>query len=351
MEQRIAILGFGNVGQALARLLLRKAPALKADYDLTLTVVGIMTGRHGGAVDPTGIDLRKALNLAESGASLEQLSTILPPDDSLLFLHALRQARDNACPADVLIELTPLNLEDGEPAVSHVRTALEKGMHVVSANKGPLAFAYRELRDLAASQGRGFLFEATVMDGAPVFGVARAGLPAARVLGFRGVLNSTTNYILTQMEAGTSFDEAVRTAQEMGIAETDPSADVDGWDATVKTVVLANVLMGADLRPGDVDRTGIRDLAPADLQAARSRGRRVKLVCQAEWQDERVVARVAPEEVPLDDPLANLSGTSSVVALQTDTLKRLSLIEFEPEPAQTAYGLLADLINLARGWY
>jgi homoserine dehydrogenase len=343
MELRLAILGFGNVGRAFARLLLRKAPTLAVDYDLSCTVVGLMTARHGGAVDPAGIDLQKALRLAESGASLDELSTVPSPDDSLLFLHA--------CPADVLVELTPLNAHDGEPAISHVRTALEKGMHVVSANKGPLAFAFRELCHLAASQERGFLFESTVMDGAPVFGVARAGLPAARVLGFRGVLNSTTNYILTQMESGASFDEAVEGAQAMGIAETDPSADVDGWDAAVKTVVLANVLLGANIRPADVDRTGIRGLTPADLGAARDRGRRVKLVCQARRGDEGVVAHVAPEEVPLDDPLASLRGTSSMVALQTDTLKELSLIELEPEPSQTAYGLLADLINLARGWY
>jgi homoserine dehydrogenase len=342
MELRLAVLGFGNVGRAFARLLLRKAPALAVDYDLSIAVVGLMTARHGGALDPAGIDLHRALELASSDASLDELSTVPPADDSLLFLHA--------CPADVLIELTPLNVDDGEPAITHVRTALEKGMHVVSANKGPLAFAFRELCHLAADQERGFLFESTVMDGAPVFGVARAGLPAARVLGFRGVLNSTTNYILTQMEAGVSFDDAVRGAQAMGIAETDPSADVDGWDAAVKTVVLANVLLGADIRPVDVDRTGIRGLTRAELQAARARGRRVKLVCQAQRGDEGVVARVAPEEVTLDDPLASLSGTSSMLTLQTDTLKGLSLIEFEPEPAQTAYGLLADLVNLARGW-
>jgi homoserine dehydrogenase len=344
MELRIAILGFGNVGRAFARLLLRKAPVLEADFDLTCSVVGLMTARHGSAVDPAGIDLQRALRLSELGAPLDELSTIPPPDDSLLLQHA--------CPADVLIELTPLNLRDGEPAVTHVRTALEKGMHAISANKGPLAFAYRELRDLAVSQGRGLLFESTVMDGAPVFAIARAGLPAAQVLGFRGVLNSTTNFILCQMESGISFEQAVQAAQDMGIAESDPSADLDGWDATVKTVVLANVLMGADLHPADVDRTGIRHLTATALQQARSRDRRVKLVCQARRRDDGTYqARVAPEEVPLDHPLANLSGTSSMVMLQTDTLKELSLIEFQPEPSQTAYGVLTDLINLARGWF
>jgi homoserine dehydrogenase len=343
MNLRLAILGFGNVGRAFARLLLRKAEVLDADYDLTFSVVGLMTARHGGAVDPEGIDLELALGRAESDASLDELSAIPPPEDGLLFIHA--------CPGDVLIELTPLNIRDGEPAISHVRAALEKGLHAVSANKGPLAFAYRELRELAAAQGRGFLFESTVMDGAPVFGAARAGLPGARITGFRGVLNSTTNYVLTRMEAGASFQGAVAEAQAMGIAETDPSADVDGWDATVKSVVLANVLLGADLRPAAVARTGIRDVTPAQLQAARERGMCVKLVCQAAWEGERVIARVAPEWVPLGDPLASLGGTSSMVTLYTDTLKRLSLVEFEPEPAQTAYGLLADLVNLARGWY
>ena len=360
MKLRIAILGFGNVGRAFARLLLQKAPVLKSDHDLTCSIVGLRTANHGGAIDPAGIDLQKALDLSESGASLRELSTVPSPDDSLLFLHALRdgptrlsssQAQDKACPADVLIELTPLNPHDGEPAITHVRTALEKGMHVVSANKGPLAFAHHELRELAAAQKRAFLFESTVMDGAPVFGVVRAGLPATQVLGFRGVLNSTTNYILTQMEGGVSFDEAVQAAQDMGIAEADPSADVDGWDAAVKTVVLANVLLGADARPADVERTGIRGLTTQELQAARAQGRRIKLVCRAEWQDGNLVARVAPQELTSDDPLISLSGTSSMVTLKTDTLKELSLVEFEPEPAQTAYGLLADLINLARGWY
>jgi homoserine dehydrogenase len=340
---RLAILGFGNVGRAFARLLLRKAPTLEADYDLTVSVAGLMTARHGGALDPEGIDLKRALTVYESGESLDELSTVPPPEDGVLFVHT--------CPADVLVELTPLNIRDGEPAVTHVRTALEKGMHVISANKGPLAFRYRELCRLAASQERAFLFEATVMDGAPVFGIARAGLPAARVLSFRGVLNSTTNYILTRMESGTPFDEAVREAQTMGIAETDPSADIDGWDATVKTVVLANVLLGADLRPDGVDRTGIRGLTALQLQAALDRGRRVKLICTADRKGGELIARVAPEEVSLNDPLASLSGTSSMLTLETDTLKQLSLIEFEPEPVQTAYGLLADLINLARGWY
>jgi homoserine dehydrogenase len=343
MELRLAILGFGNVGRALARLLLRKEAELARDFDLRFSVVGLMTARHGSAINPAGINLQAALDGYEAGASLEDLSTLAPPDDGLLFVHQ--------CPADVLIELTPINLRDGEPAVSHIRTALERGLHVVSANKGPLAFAYRELRDLAAAQRRAFLFESTVMDGAPVFGVARAGLPAARILGLRGVLNSTTNFILTRMESGTPFDEAVQAAQVMGIAETDPSGDVDGWDAAVKTVALANVLMGADLRPSEVDRTGVRGLTIQDLQAARARGMRVKLVCRAERQGDVVSACVAPEQVPLDDPLASLGGTSSMVTLYTDTLKAFSLIEAEPEPAQTAYGVLADLINLARGWY
>jgi homoserine dehydrogenase len=242
-----------------------------------------------------------------------------------------------------------LNPQTGQPAIDHVRAALRAGMHVVTANKGPVAFAYRELHDLARQQGRAFLFESTVMDGAPVFSLARDALLGANVLGFRGILNSTTNFILTQMEDGASFGEAVRQAQAIGIAEADPSLDVDGWDAATKTAVLATVLMGADVTPPQVDRTGIRGVTPEKLRAALAAGRRIKLVCQAAWQDAQLTARVAPEEVPADDLLASVRGTSSTLSLYTDTLKQLTIVEHDPGPAQTAYGLLRDLLAIIRG--
>ncbi|WP_352428966.1 homoserine dehydrogenase [Thermoflexus sp.] len=342
MVQRVALIGFGAVGRAFARLLLRKDAEIQQRHGLAIRVTGIITARRGAAWDPEGLDLAAALRAVEEGGGLSPLSRSPAPAETIAFIER--------CPADVVVEITVLDPRTGQPATDHVRAALESGRHVVTANKGPLAFAYRALRDLARSRGRAFLFESTVMDGAPLFSMVREGLPATRIQGFRAILNSTTNFILTRMEEGLSFEEAVRQAQAIGIAEADPSNDIDGWDAAVKTCVLANVWMEADLRPDQVQREGIRGIGPADLEAARRAGRRIKLVCSAErTEDGQVRARVAPEAVPLEDLLAHVRGTSSVITLRTDTLKQLTLIEHEPEPMQTAFGLLADLVNVARG--
>jgi homoserine dehydrogenase len=245
----------------------------------------------------------------------------------------------------VVFEITSLDPETGQPAIDHIRAALEYGAHVVTANKGPIVHAYTELRDLAASKGRRFLFEATVMGGAPIFSLFREALPAAHLKRFRGILNSTTNVILTEMENGLSFEDGVKRAQDMGIAETDPSADVDGWDATVKVAALATVLMGVRLRPQDVQREGIRGLTGEAVRAARAEGRPYKLVCQAERTDDgRVVARVHPEQVSLSDPLASVRGSTSLVHFELDTLHGLTLSEQDADVVTTAYGLLADLI-------
>ncbi len=340
MEYNLAILGFGVVGREFARLLQRKSDELARDYGLTWRVTGLATRRLGMACAPAGLDLEAALNAAQAGQKLDRLHHGPPLRDAFDFI-----AR---CGADVLFETTVLNPQTGQPALDHVRTALHAGMHVITANKGPVAFAYRELRDLARRQGKAFLFESTVMDGAPVFSLAIGTLLGANVLGFRGILNSTTNFILTRMEEGASFDQAVHQAQAIGIAEADPSLDVDGWDAAIKTAILATVLMGAETAPAQVDRTGIRQVRPEQVQAALAAGRRIKLVCQARWQDGRLMARVSPEEVPADDLLASIRGTSSVLSLYTDTLKQLTLVEHDPGPAQTAYGLLRDLLAIAR---
>jgi homoserine dehydrogenase len=218
-------------------------------------------------------------------------------------------------------------------------------MHAITANKGPVVHAYRELTGLAESKGRKFYFESAVMDGAPIFSLFRAALPAARLLGFRGILNSTTNLILTRMEASESFDAAVKYAQSVGLAETDPSMDIEGWDAAVKVAALATVLMDAPLLPQQVDRTGILGVTPEMARSAKAGGKRWKLVCSAERDGEGVRGRVAPELVPLSSPLYGVEGSSSIVEFKTDTLPSLSIVEGNPGPETTAYGLLADFIN------
>ncbi len=336
----LAFLGFGNVGQALARLLLKKRTELERAYDLTFRVTGLATGRHGSAIDLNGLDLEKALAVMSGGGSLTSLSRTDLPLDSIDFIRR--------CGAQVLFENTPVDYHAGQPAISHLRLALQSGMHAITANKGPVVHAYRELSELADRMGVKFYFESTVMDGAPIFSLFRETLPAARIRSLRGVLNSTTNLILSRMEAGEGFDEAVAYAQKIGIAETDPSGDIDGWDAAVKVAALTTVILGVPMKPDQVNRRGIREITQAEIQRARREGGRWKLVCSAVLEGDEVRAQVSPEIVPHDLPMYGVEGTTSIVQFESDVLGLLSIIESDPGPHTTAYGLFADFLNAVR---
>lgn len=334
---KLAFLGFGNVGQALAKLLFNKQSELNSRYDLTFTVTGIATGQHGTALNRAGLDINRALQLARQGESLEQISSENPAQDAFDFI--------DRCEADVLFENTPVNYESGQPASEHLMQALERGMHAITANKGPVVHAYPQLTELAHSKQVKFFFESTVMDGAPIFSLFRSCLPGANLRSFKGILNSTTNLILGRMESGETFDDAVAYAQQIGIAETDPSGDVDGWDAAVKVAALVTVLMGIPLKPNQVQREGIRNIQADDIQQAQEKGQRWKLVCSAQREGERVHASVAPQLVSANSPLFEVDGTTSIVQFETDVLGSLSIIESDPGPHTTAYGLLADFLN------
>ena len=256
----------------------------------------------------------------------------------------LRMAR-----ADALFEVSFLNATTGQPAIAHIRAALEARAHAISANKGPVVHAYRELTDLAAAKGCRFLFESAVMDGVPIFSLFRETLPAIEVRGFRGVLNSTTNVVLEGMEAGMTFEESVRLAQKLRVAESDPTDDIEGVDAAVKVIALANVLMQTGLKLDDVSRQGIRGITAEQLRQARSDGEAWKLVCSAtRAEDGRVVASVAPQRLKLSDPLALVRGTSSVISFETDVFPELIITEQDPGLEATAYGLLADFLTAVR---
>jgi homoserine dehydrogenase len=336
---RLALLGFGNVGRALALLLMRKERELLRRYGITFSVTGIATHRHGAAIDHNGLNLVRAVELAEKGEAVGGLSKVAVQDN----FHFLRN-----CDANVLFENTPVNHQTGQPAIDHIHLALEQGMHAITANKGPVVHAYQELTDFAEKQNRKFLFESTVMDGAPIFSLFRSALPAAQLLRFRGILNSTTNLILGRMETGETFDQAVQYAQSVGLAESDPAADVDGWDAAIKVAALITVLMEIPFSPSQVDRTGIRHITTEMVAQAKEQGLRWKLVCSAERDGDSVKARVAPEKLDISSPLYGVEGSSSIVDFQTDTLPGLSIVEGNPGPETTAYGLLADFINAAR---
>lgn len=327
------MVGFGNVGQAFVALLRRKQEELASRYQIEWQITGIASRRLGWLAAPNCFDPER---LVAGDFSAAQKQENLG--------DWLRIGR-----IDVLFETTSLNAASGQPAIDHLRGALEAGAHAITANKGPVVHGYRELTALAAKKGRRFLFESSVMDGVPIFSLFREAMPAVEIQGFRGVLNSTTNVILESMEAGMSFEDAVREAQRLGVAESDPIDDIEGVDAAVKVVALANVLMNAELRPEDIERTGIRGVTAAQLREARSTGEAWKLVCSASRDANGLVAgRVKPERLKLSDPLAQVKGTSSVISFATDILPQLIITEQDPGLETTAYGLLADFLTAVR---
>ncbi len=272
-----------------------------------------------------------------------------PSRRSILIAEVAReaQASGSARPL-VVVETTVLDVKAGQPAIDHVRAGLAAGAHVITANKGPVAFVYAELDALARASGRAFSFEGAVMDGIPIFNLVRETLPVVRVSGFSGVVNSTTNFIITAMEGGQTFARALAEMQAAGIAEADASLDVDGWDAAAKASALANVLLGANITPHEVERTGIGDLTGEEVRRAVERGHHLKLVARGSRRGGRVNVRVGVEEVPADHLFATLDGQQNALVLETDLLGEFSIVQLGGGLIQTAYALVSDLATLAR---
>ena len=309
--------------------LLQKKHADLRSLGIDWRITGVASRRLGWLVNPSGFDLH---SLCEADIPVRQ--------NSVRDVHDwLRLAQ-----SDVLFEATSVNVQSGQPAIDNLRAALEFGAHAITANKGPVVHGYQELRDLAQSKGKSFLFESAVMDGAPIFSLFRE-LPVIHLKGFRGILNSTTNLILTEMERGMSFEESVKKAQALGLAETDPTNDTEGWDATVKVAALVTVLMGVPIKPQQIQREGITRLTTEDVRTARERGRPYKLICRAQRTATGVEASVSPQQLPLSDPLSSVEGTSSTVFFETDVLPGIAIVESNPGVETTAYGMLADFIH------
>jgi homoserine dehydrogenase len=345
-ELSLVLIGFGNVARRFLRLLGETADRV----EFTWKVVGVSTRHHGSVVDPAGIDTRRAMVTVEALQSLDRLDQS-PRERS--GIDVIRQvtdllADDAAEGRLVCIETTVLDIDRGEPAVSHVRAALEGQAHVVTTNKGPAAFAYHELEALAESVDRIFFFEGAVMDGVPVFNLVRETLPAVTVNGFRGVINTTCNFVLSELERGKEFDQALAEMQARGIAEADPSLDIDGWDAAAKTAALVNVLMGSIVTPHHVTRTGIRELTGTDVRDAVARDQRVRLVASASRHSGKVKARVEPEVLDANDPLFSISDLQNALYLETDLLGEIGIVQRSGDLTQTAYALLTDVARISQ---
>ena len=326
---RLCFIGFGNVGRALARLLVSKTSELRENYGIEWEITGVATRRMGWRASESAIDVAQ----------------LLAGNDETASVHGIDEWLARAKP-DVVFETTSLNPETGQPAIEYLRKSLQAGAHTITANKAPIVYAYDELNQIAIAQNKRFMFEATVLDSAPVFSLFRETLPAVRIRSFSGVFNSTTNVILETMEEGRSFAEGVKTAQELGVAETDPSYDVDGWDSIMKICAIARVILRVPLLPPEVRREGIRGLDSATLQAARAEGKPFKLLSRAVVNaDGSVTAFVRPEQIAQNDPLGGVRGTSLAIHFELDTIPGLTIVSHRPNLQSTAYGLLADFVN------
>lgn len=336
----VALLGFGVAGQAFSRILLKTHDAILRDTGYDAVVTAIVTGSRGTLYNPQGLDLAEALRQMNEEGRFDEKS----PDFSSMNAFEIVDTAEY----DVVCELTPLNIETGLPAVDHIRRALNRGKHVISANKGPVARFYRELKNLAGEKGVCLFFETTVMAGTPLLNLADECLPYCKIDRIEGILNATTNYILKEMAKGVPEDEIVRRGREEGFMEADISMDTEGWDATAKLTVLMNVLMDAGVTPDDIDRTGIGSVTAEDIKKAAERGNDIKLMCTAErTADGKIYGKVAPEEIPDRDVFSD-ENLVAVVSLYTDLMGKITVLQYGLETTQTGYGVFSDLIRVIK---
>ncbi|MEV0703528.1 homoserine dehydrogenase [Saccharopolyspora sp. NPDC050389] len=335
----LALIGFGGVNRALAELIVERGDELADELGFAMRVVAITDLRAGSLVDLDGIDLAPLL---AAGPGELTFADMEGGDADPRNEWVIREV-----PADIVAEATFTNPADGEPAVSHVRWALEAGKHVCTTNKGPVALRGRELKELAVEHGVSFEFEGAVLSGTPILRTAQRLLSGLRITGVEGIMNGTSNFILGRVEDGADFEAAVKEAQDLGYAEADPTADVEGHDVQLKVMILANEILGADLCPEDVFREGISGITAEDIKDAADKGLRWKLVGSATRRsDGGVDARVAPVALPSDHPLAGIAGPLNAVAFRTDLLGTVTVSGPGAGRIETAYALLSDIIAI-----
>jgi homoserine dehydrogenase len=338
---RLALIGFGSAGQGLAHILRHHSDWLARRYGVALRIVAVCTRSRGSLYDPAGLDPAALLEAIQIDGQLPDLPTQVNWDP----IELIEQAE-----ADVLVELSPTNLTTGEPATSYVRAAIAQGMHVVTANKGPIALHFAELRRQAAGANVYLGFEGTVMSGTPALRLGWSDLAGCDILELRGIVNGTTNYILTQMESGMSYAEALAEAQRLGYAEADPAGDVEGYDAAAKAVILANTIMDARLSLDDVERIGIIGLTRDNIEAAQTAGHRWKLLARV-WRDgETIRASVQPTRLSLSHPLAGVSGATNAITFTTDLLGDVTLIGPGAGGQATGFAILSDILSMHLVW-
>jgi homoserine dehydrogenase len=343
MEYKIALIGCGTVGRGLLEILERKREFLRDACDFDVLLVAVSDKLMGSVCVPEGIDIHRLLDLIGRGKTLNAY------DDPRAHRVEIADPLDmiEKCGADIVAELTTTDIRTGEPAASYIRKALRTGMHVVTTNKGPAALHHRELADLARTNGLQFRIEGTVMSGTPVFHLIENGLAGNGIREIRGILNGTTNFILSRMEQdGLEYGEALKLAQEAGYAEADPTADVEGFDAAAKVLILSNVVLGGSLAMDDVPRTGISGVTKALVHAAKAEGARYKLVCRTRKDDGKIDASVRLEKLLLSDPLAGIMDAKNAMVIETDLLGTIFITGPGAGKTETGAAVLSDLLAI-----
>lgn len=335
---RLLFIGFGTVAQGLSELLIEKKQELEELYGLDWTVTGIVDMLKGSAHNPDGLDLEKIMAMTADGRSISDYPDGGCDWDALTMIEKAE--------ADAMLELTYTDIKTGQPATDHIRAALARGLHVTTSNKGPLALFSNELIELADANDVEFLYEGTVMAGTPLLNLLRETLAGSKFYEIKGILNGTTNYILTQMEAGLDYASALNQAQELGYAEAVPDADVLGWDALAKVTILANTIFGASLSPEDTPCQGITEITPDEISTAGAAGKRYKLIGRV-WRDgDAVKASVAPQQLDLSHPLAGVGGATNAMTITTDALGDVTIVGPGAGRRETGFALLIDLIAI-----
>ncbi|MDD8030865.1 MAG: homoserine dehydrogenase [Acidobacteriota bacterium] len=345
MEYQIILIGCGTVGQGFLEILDRKAELLRDVYKFEPKVIAITDMLKGSLLAPDGIQLKKLLEVLKAGKKLndypgpkEKTEDYLDPIDLIEQVEA-----------DILAEVTYTDIKTGEPATSYIKKALRTGKHVVTSNKGPAALHYHELKELAHLNQRHFRIEGTVMSGTPVFHLFETGLAGNEIREVKGILNGTTNFILSQMELEEmEYDEALKLAQELGYAEADPTADVEGFDAVAKVVILANAIMRGKIKPDEVNRQGISTLRKQQIIEAREAGLRYKLIARVKKVNNHIEASVTPEKLPLTDPLAGVMGAQNALTFDTDLLGKVTIQGAGAGRLETGFSILSDMLAISK---
>ena len=334
-EVRIVLVGFGVVGRSFAELVLSESEKLSQGFGLKPKIVGIVDS-NGSALSPDGIDIAKAISSKKANGSLEALTPIY--HKGMSGVDAIREAE-----CEVVIESTPTELSKGEPGLSHLRTAMKEGRHVICTNKGPLALAMPALIELAHHNEVMFKFSGTVGGGTPVLDFAKKCLEGSEIKSISGILNGTSNYILSRMAAdGSKMQDVLAEAQKLGYAEADPTYDIGGFDTACKLVITSNYVLGSSLSIKDLEIKGITGVTGRDVEAAKTRGSTIKLIGRMEKK-----AKVSPEEIPITHPL-NVSGTFNAISFDTHPAGQITLVGKGAGGKETASSVIRDLIEIRR---